>query len=620
MSAISLSSVEEPSSANYATYADSTHRQRQISPQTNYSQQTYASTAQAPQASYQRQPVPDRTTTGRSNGNGIAAPNPQTKTVFQRARTYSSPYGSDATNSHANGRPKPTAKSTDPARSLSPRPVDIKPTRIPKASRTPVSVASSSTGSPYTNGSSHDPVVAPFSLSPEPSDQIAAQRGIITSSSTQTTVDLPSRSRHTPVLLNESPPFPTDTTMSSGFTQRSATRNAPVEEAPPRPSTDSEERPYEHWYRGEASRNGGVGELRVGRRQEMLDIANYGHMIENRQAAKRMAPMDVQEDTPRARKRAGSIAGITNKERHRGSLYLDEDNIDEAGRVLDEHPLTDLDGEGSEVQSVSDAYDGGAYAYLPEVGDTPSTEWTTVAGAHERSITPTANSMLPRPSSRQQQTIYVPPTRIPGPSSRRSSESRSTVNSSPAVGGNTPIHFSGNTAMHVSKSSPSNSRQLNYLNNASPGSAQKRGGSPASRKGRGAAPKVVKSKTLPGKKGEDAKRGSVAYYPTPMGDEEDMADAIPSWTQPIPREGNWDDVSLRFHFPLSPSLPFCSFCTLVEIEPSPSFTSGCSRSSYPSSPGRKAWVGITKRRTGVPNRRRWTGQSHRYVISSLYLL
>ncbi len=230
--------------------------------------------------------------------------------------------------------------------------------------------------------------------------------------------------------------------MSSGFSQPS-NYNAAVEESPPRASTESEERPYEHWYRGEVSRNGGVGELRVGRRQEMLDIANYGHMIESRQAAKRMAPMNAEEATPRARKRAGSIAGITNKERERGSLYLDEEIIDESARVLDEHPLTDLDGEGSEIQSVSDGYDGGAYAYLPGVGDvsTPSTEWTTVAGAHEfRSTTPTA-SMLPRPSSRQQQP-NPPPTRIPGPSSRRSSESRSTVNSSPAIGGSSQFSAS----------------------------------------------------------------------------------------------------------------------------------------------------------------------------------
>jgi serine/arginine repetitive matrix protein 1 len=73
-----------------------------------------------------------------------------------------------------------------------------------------------------------------------------------------------------------------------------------------------------------------------------------------------------------------------------------------------------------------------------------------------------------------------------------------------------------------------------------PTSAQKRGASPASKKAKTAA-KASRVKTLPGKK-ED--RRSVAYYPTPVGDEEDMADAIPSWTQPVHRLGNWDEVRI----------------------------------------------------------------------------
>ncbi|KAE9387533.1 hypothetical protein BT96DRAFT_1005037 [Gymnopus androsaceus JB14] len=51
---------------------------------------------------------------------------------------------------------------------------------------------------------------------------------------------------------------------------------------PSRASTDSE-RPFEHWYRGEVSRNGGVGEYRVARKQEMLEIANYGYTTKARE-------------------------------------------------------------------------------------------------------------------------------------------------------------------------------------------------------------------------------------------------------------------------------------------------------------------------------------------------
>ncbi|KAF9479913.1 hypothetical protein BDN70DRAFT_657638 [Pholiota conissans] len=548
MSAISLSSVESLSSA----FPDKTMRQTQASPPANSYQQSSVSSQQRQQSGYQRQPTVDRTTPVASNRvtNGTSTQS-STKTPFQRARTYSSPYASDLPNGHANGHARPGANNSQSSNPAS-RPAEIKPTRIPKASRPPISSAANS---PLINGSSHSPAVTPYSLSPEqPFSQILPdqrQRGIVPSSSTQSSFELSYRNNRQPIgLLNESPPFPTDSTMSSGFTQAGNYRNASLEEAPPRASTDSEERPYEHWYRGEVSRNGGVGELRVGRRQEMLDIANYGHLIESKKnAPKRLPPMNVETDTRRARKRAGSIAGITNKERERESIYLDEEHVDDVGRVMDENPLTDLEGEGSEVQSLSEGYSGVAYAYIPGAGDTPSNEWTTVAGAHERSTTPTP-SMLPRPSSRQQGN--VPPTRIPGPSSRRSSESRSTVNTSPPIGGhpNGSISSSSKTptaSPPPAQSSSSSSRLNATTNNTSPTSAaaQKRGISPGSKKARGPAAKAItKSKTAPGRQQQGDIRESVAYYPTPAGDGEDMADAIPSWTQPVPKEGNWDEVVL----------------------------------------------------------------------------
>lgn len=549
MSAISLSSVEDVPNAPYSAYPDKTMRQRQVSPTSNSSHPSSSTAAQRP---YQRQATSDRTAPPAphrvSNG---ASSQPNTKTDFQRARTYSSPYASDLPNGHANGNARTSTtssqSSTNPARSLSPRPADAKPTRIPKATRPPLSQPSSAANSPHLNGASHSPGVTPFSLAP----------GVLPSSSTHSTGELLSRTHtHRPPagLLHEPPPFPTDATTSSGFTQP---RNTSLEEPPPRPSTDSEERPYEHWYRGEVSRNGGVGELRVGRRQEMLDIANYGHLIASRKpsAAARLPPTAAEDDNGAvrrpagaARRRAGSIAGMTRKERERESIYLDEEHVDAVGRVLDERPPADWDGEAEEG-SEAEAYGGGggAYAYIPGVGEAPSGEWTTVAGAHERSTTPTP-SMLPRPSSRQQQ-MNIPPTRIPGPSSRRSSESRSIPNTSPVIGG-----VYNNTSMTSSSKSPTasppaasasfNSRQPN-TNASPPSAAQKRGISPGAKKaarGPAAAKAMAKAKTLPGKQPQEGNRGSVAYYPTPMGDGEDMADAIPSWTQPVPRAGNWDEV------------------------------------------------------------------------------
>jgi hypothetical protein len=71
-------------------------------------------------------------------------------------------------------------------------------------------------------------------------------------------------SRHkVSALVNEQPPFPSHRSDTDAESLRF--------------SSESEERPFEHWYRGDVSRNGGVGEFRVARRKEMLDIANYGH-------------------------------------------------------------------------------------------------------------------------------------------------------------------------------------------------------------------------------------------------------------------------------------------------------------------------------------------------------
>ncbi|ETW82140.1 hypothetical protein HETIRDRAFT_418095 [Heterobasidion irregulare TC 32-1] len=84
-----------------------------------------------------------------------------------------------------------------------------------------------------------------------------------------------------------------------------------VDDIVSRPSTDSEERPYEHWYRGEVTRNGGVGEMRVGRRMEMLEIASYGHTIPSRAGT-------LTSKNGSTRRRAGSIGA-------RDSFYMEDD-------------------------------------------------------------------------------------------------------------------------------------------------------------------------------------------------------------------------------------------------------------------------------------------------------
>lgn len=554
--------MEEAANAVYGgTY-------KQSPPPSTSSHPSYSSGGQRNQAAYHQQYPSDRTTTTATNGSSYPASGKSTP----RTRTYSTPYGSDLPNGLVNGngnaRPKYTAtKSSDPVHSFSPRPVDVKPTRIPKVSRTPTS--------PYTNGygQSHSP---PVTVSDLQEYGVLQQRTGVPSSSTRSTIDIPRTTGSRTGLLNETAPFPTDLTMSSGFS-----REEPIDD-PPRASMESEERPFEHWYRGEVSRNGGVGELRVGRRQEMLDIANYGHLIGNKKPTPRAPPPP--DTSGYRRKRAGSIAGMTNKERERGSLYLDDEHANQIGRVLDENPLTDLE-DGDEVSVVDSYYHhdeentdtinegGGAYAYIPEVDDGQS----YTAGAYEsnRSTTPTPlHPHSGRPSSRQQSlnqtpTQGPPPTRIPGPASRRSSESRSTMNTttSHAVGrtpSSSPQMQHQQTASTSSRTSPSpNNLSASRSNTPSSRQQQQRGVSPAPAKSKTTSPPTstskirtpvpkpkMKAKTPPKKVDPKSKekRESVGQYPMPQGledDEEgDMADAIPTWTQPVKGEGNWDEVTL----------------------------------------------------------------------------
>lgn len=410
------------------------------------------------------------------------------------------------------------------------------------------------------NGQVHNPsLVTPPSQhqSPEIPNQPfpehrGPQRAVLATPSTRTIVELPNQGI---LLLNESPPFTSISTMSS-YSQHGHEPNQT--EDPPRSSIDSEERPFEHWYRGEVSRNGGVGEFRVGRRQEMLDIANYGHAIKKKKkpATTRVQPINLVDEPRRYRKRADSIGGMTDKEREeRGSLYLDDEHASEVGRVLDESPLTDLDGDGSDINSESEYYTG-PYAYIPEVEDdlTPKPEpWTPTPGTGEaRSLTPISvpSSMIPRPSSRQQQQQPAPPTRIPTLStSRRSSDSRrSAASPTPAPmtrGASEPPQLpSSKTLSPPATSSSSKARQQTYPSNTLPTSAQKTAKSATSKKSRTTASKATRAKTSAKRKEQDEElnRKSVAYYPTTGQGDDNMADAIPSWTQPIHGEGNWDEA------------------------------------------------------------------------------
>lgn len=516
MSAISLSEADESTNPNYYDFTV-----RQKSSVNHGSQSSSRPGGTRLQLAYQQPDRMSSTATPRVSGSSADSSSSAKKkkpssTEFQRSRTYSQPFTADLPN--GNARPKPTtAKSYDSTRALSPRPGDVKPTRIPVASR--VSLSSNGHSPPPLQSNGYSPYSPTQQFYPEP------------------TRILPTTVR----LMNESPPF--SSTSSINYSQNG---HEEYENAPPRHSNDSEERPFEHWYRGEVSRNGGVGELRVGRRQEMLEIANYGHTLANKKKlASKVA--NHTEVYRRHRKRADSIAGITIKDRERESLYLDDERVNEVGQVLDESPLTDLDGEMSDLGSTTSSLQRSGYDHhIPGVGDVS----TTVS---DRSAT-TKIPPLPALQQRPQQNGHYPyPTRIPGPSSRRSSDSRV---STPTLNTSRGTNNSAGSPSPPPQAPAQQTPPTKQAGAQSQMSVNKRGVSPASasasKKSRIAASKATRAKNAAARKEQEdlANRKSVAYYPSPGSDEgdDDMADAIPSWTQPKLKEGNWDEVCVCLRF------------------------------------------------------------------------
>ncbi len=341
--------------------------------------------------------------------------------------------------------------------------------------------------------------------------------------------------------VTESQQFGSHSTLKTHITQTSELVNEPSpfvssisshiyehDYAAPRMSTDSEERPFEHWYRGDVSRNGGVGELRVGRKQEMLDIANYGHTL--RQASSRTAidtssrsrsnsrGRETVNPQVRNRPRAGSVPG-------RESIYIDTQTPHDS-MVLDERPPTDFDSDGEHY----DDQDDGDYM------DEDATTRAEYSREHEGVASPLSFDRSDTPTTLVDKTSAFK-SRIPTPTPRQISESPSTPAQSPQLG-TTESSPATYKATKSSSQPPSPARKL------SPATGS------ASAKRRAKAPVVAasttkktrtKSPAKPVKRNRDNEdRRSVAHYPSLEGD--DVVHAIPSWTQPVPSSGNWDDV------------------------------------------------------------------------------
>lgn len=446
----------------------------------------------------------------------------------RRTRTYSQPYAYNAPsqNGHAaggngivNGLPTPdSSRSTSPLYQ-SPRTSDVKPTRIPVVVRGRTPSMSS-----YSNGRTGDVSRSAPYYSPPAGVDLWAVEEAEPSNTSRSTISIPHPQPSG--ILNEPKPFKSASSKASAYNQY----DLPPELPPPRRSTDSEERPFEHWYRGDVHRNGGVGELRVGAKQEMLDIANYGHRFGGKSNASSSArtPLTsrgapVAEDFPARRKRVGSFTDMSARE----SFYMDEERARELANVLHEDPLTDLEGDGD--PDTSGSFTEHDSQYINGYSSTSTPPPMSSPDDH-RSVTPTNNRSIERERD-------APPTRIPGPTPRQSSEPapQATPTKGSYRGASEPPEVpSSSSTFHVP------GRPQVTRSTSTPPEAQARGKSPpAASVSALKKPKPKASKSPSRLKIEDEKnRRSVAVYPEPTGD--NMMDAIPSWTQPT--GGNWDEV------------------------------------------------------------------------------
>lgn len=307
-------------------------------------------------------------------------------------------------------------------------------------------------------------------------------------------------------LVNEQPPFPS---------QRSDTDVESI-----RFSSESEERPFEHWYRGDVSRNGGVGEFRVARRKEMLDIASYGHSTKKKLSSRAASRFGVHNELASSRRRAGSIGVDT-----RSSLYMEEPRSKD-DLVLDETPPS--------VIAYSD----------PEPEDDRDSDMDYYFNSH----TTTASQPAASFESELRHTTMV--SRIPTPSQKR--PSRDDAQTARSVATPEPIRRSSDSpsTSTVPPRTPTprarSQTPTKATGNQTPKQKSKSPGPDKSPRSNGMAKKVKTTpKTPPSahrSKKEEGNRRSVGVYP--VTNIEDPEHAIPTWTQPV-TGSNWDEVRVH---------------------------------------------------------------------------
>ncbi|KAF8440787.1 hypothetical protein L210DRAFT_961085 [Boletus edulis BED1] len=508
MSIASVSSVDDSHRSSTPSLSPRTSRDAHQTPR--YLPEPRKSSAiPRPSLQYSRtttEPRPDASSSHtRVNGASISPSVPP-----KRARTCSQP---PSPNGFTNN-PLPTPDSSRPT---SPRTSDVKPTRIPVVARTRTTSVSSHAHSiaqraESRNGSYHRPY---HPLTPDTSQDHWVARP---SDPLQPATPPMASIRHQRSnIMNEPAPFATSSITSS---IRSRTQE-PIHLVP-RPSTDSEERPFEHWYRGDVHRNGGVGELRVAKHVEMLQIANYGHTI---RATVRGQTRNVsgQMDSTRGRKRADSVGAGTQE-----SLYLDDRTMD-VDMVFDESPPTDIEAD-------PDTYPDTFYDAYTAVDAEPDADDTVHANVG--ASTP-GRPLVPASSSRSQ----TPTNAIPDHNTTAKHATHPRAAGGPSAPLRTSAESTAPTRSITGTRARAGSRTTSPTSQLSDQShTKRRAKSPATSSPTSTPKKArIRAKTTPPMSRREDPRNSIATYPTPEGD---MVNAIPTWTQPVQKTGNWDEVVL----------------------------------------------------------------------------
>ncbi|KAF9221526.1 hypothetical protein BS17DRAFT_710929 [Gyrodon lividus] len=514
MSVASISSIDDSPRSNAPSNSGHSSRDHTVSPYHTVEPRK-SSAIPRPSLQYPRT-TQDHRSDASANNIRVNGASSSSALPFKRARTYSQPYAYDASspNAYSNGNHLPTPDSSRPT---SPRMSDVKPTRIPVAARGRTISTSSHAHSIAPRAESRNGILPQSNQAPTPDASLDLWVVNESDAPQPMTPQMVSIRHQASNIMNEPAPFVTSSIASS---TRSRGQQPAYQDS--RPSNDSEERPFEHWYRGDIHRNGGVGELRVARHMEMLQIANYGHNLRKpvrTQTRDVSGPMDYS----RRRKRADSVG--TGRE----SLYLDDDHTRDVDMVLDESPLTDIEADpDTDPEVFYDAYAGTDADNTIQSSFNLSMSGQPLAStANTRSKTPT--NPYPAPGN-DTTPKHVPVTRA----------ASEPLSSSTPSG---PPRTSAETMMPTPPSSGSRPRSLSRtISPTSQSSHQsqtkRRAKSPVASSA--STPKKAKTKTPhPASRREDM-RGSVATYPTPEGD---VVDAIPTWTQPVQKSSNWDEAS-----------------------------------------------------------------------------